>query len=520
MAYGGGTFTAHNKKLPGTYINTVARNRATATLSDRGVATVALALDWGRDSEMITVTATDFYKNSQKLFGYSYDAPQMFELRELFMNAVKANVYKLTSSDTGIATNAYATAKCSGARGNDLCVRCEGADGWYVSSTSGTEGALEIVADSATPTSTQIKLSDVTPTAEGYTPTTGGYTLYTVTKFAVSLYLVEPTGGEQILDKQTVATSADLIDNEWVTWNKENALAETGDAGTYLAGGVTATVTGAAYQDFLDLAESYACNIMTVGATDAVTLNLLKSYCIRMREEEGVKFQLVIYGKAASLAPDHEGIINVWTKPAAGKNNYTISYRSAGTVTTQTKSRDDSAWVWWVAGAQAGCAVNRSVGSKAYDGELELDVLTAKADLEESIESGHFDAHRNGDKILVLDDINSLTTTTDIKNSDFKLNQVIRVNDQNANDVAAVMGEKYYDRYNNNEATRRFIKADLTAILQQLAEIGAIEKPEGNDWSDVVIVEEIDSDRQAVEISEEYKVTVAINKSYVTVNVI
>ena len=42
-----------------------------------------------------------------------------------------------------------------------------------------------------------------------------------------------------------------------------------------------------------------------------------------------------------------------------------------------------------------------------------------------------------------------------------KLNQVIRVLDENSTAIAKVMGQKYYDKYNNNDATRRAIKARL-----------------------------------------------------------
>jgi hypothetical protein len=44
---GGGTFTAQNKILPGSYINFVSLNKANASLSDRGIVTMPLVLDWG-----------------------------------------------------------------------------------------------------------------------------------------------------------------------------------------------------------------------------------------------------------------------------------------------------------------------------------------------------------------------------------------------------------------------------------------------------------------------------------------
>lgn len=64
MALGGGTFVTQNKVLPGTYINFVSAARASATLSDRGIAALALELDWGVDDAVFTVTSEEFQKNS------------------------------------------------------------------------------------------------------------------------------------------------------------------------------------------------------------------------------------------------------------------------------------------------------------------------------------------------------------------------------------------------------------------------------------------------------------------------
>lgn len=87
MALGGGSFTVQNKKLPGAYINFVSVAAASATLSDRGVATMPLELDWGKEGEVFEVTNEDFQKNTLKIFGYAYDHVKMKGLRDLFLNA-------------------------------------------------------------------------------------------------------------------------------------------------------------------------------------------------------------------------------------------------------------------------------------------------------------------------------------------------------------------------------------------------------------------------------------------------
>ena len=67
MALGGGTFLVQNKILPGAYINFISVANANATLSDRGIATIPLEMNWGAENEVITVELADFQKNSQKI---------------------------------------------------------------------------------------------------------------------------------------------------------------------------------------------------------------------------------------------------------------------------------------------------------------------------------------------------------------------------------------------------------------------------------------------------------------------
>ena len=119
MALGGGTFVTQNKELPGAYINFISAASASATLSERGIATMPLDLDWGIDGEVFEVTNGDFQKNSLKIFGYDYTHDKLKGLRDLFLNTKTLYAYKLTSGGTK-AANTYAEALYCGVRGNDL----------------------------------------------------------------------------------------------------------------------------------------------------------------------------------------------------------------------------------------------------------------------------------------------------------------------------------------------------------------------------------------------------------------
>lgn len=252
MALGGGNFLVQNKVLPGTYINFISAARASANLSDRGVAALALELDWGVDSAVFTVTSEDFQKDSLKLFGYSYDHAKMKGLRDLFKNINTGYFYKLMK--TGVAaSNTFCTAKYKGVRGNDL------------------------------------KTVVVTNVDDD-------------TKKDVSTYL-----GTQLLDKQTVLPNTDnLVDTDWVVWKTNVVITAT--AGLALTLGSNGeTITGTEYQAALDAFEAYSFNTLGCLSTTSGIIDLVVAFTKRMRDTVGVKFQAVVY----KTYSDHEGIIAV-----------------------------------------------------------------------------------------------------------------------------------------------------------------------------------------------------------------
>lgn len=248
---GGGTFTAQNKILNGAYINFVSASKATTLISDRGVATMPLELDWGADDAVFEVTVADFQKNSLKIFGYPYTHEKMKGLRDLFMNIKTLYAYKLTSGGVK-ASNTYGTAKHSGVRGNDLKV---------------------VITKNVDATS----------------------------KFDVRVYLDTALVHEQI----AVSSAADLAANDFVDWKSGVTLTAT--AGTAFTNGTNGTVTGTAHSRYLELIESYSYNTMGVVSTDDTVKSLYTSFVQRMRDQVGAKFQCVLHNKAA----DYEGIINV-----------------------------------------------------------------------------------------------------------------------------------------------------------------------------------------------------------------
>lgn len=432
MALGGGSFTVQNKTLPGAYINFISKSAATAALSDRGICTMPLELDWGEEGAVFEVTNEAFKKRSLQLFGYDYTDEKLKGLRDLFMGAKTLYAYRLNGGGKK-ASNTFAEAKYSGTRGNDLKI------------------VIQQNADQS------------------------------------ALYDVQTYLGSAKVDTQTVKAAADLVANDFVTFKSGASLAAT--AASPLTGGTNGTVDGTAHQTYLDLVEPFAFNTMGVVVSDATTLKLYNSFVKRMRDEMGVKFQLVTYKNAA----DYMGVISVENK-----------------VTDDGWS--EAALVYWVTGAQAGCAVNKSCQNKKYDGEFTVDVSQTQTDLVNGIKSGKFMLHRTNNEVRVLDDINTLVSTTEEVGDIFKDNQTIRVIDQIGNDIATLFNTKYMGIVANKESGRISLWSDIKKLCQELEEIGAIQ-----DFADDDVTVEQGDSKKSVLVTTNIEVVNAMSKLYMTV---
>ena len=434
MALGGGSFTTQNKVLPGTYINFVSAASSTPELSERGIATMPLELDWGKEGSVFTVSSEEFQKNSLTLFGYAYEHEKMKGLRELFRGASTLHAYRLNGGGTK-AENDYATAKYSGTRGNDIRI---------------------VIQENADNTS----------------------------MFDVITYLDSVK-----LDTQTVAKADELKSNDYVDFKSGAVLAKT--AAKPLTGGTNGTVDGKAYQDYADRIESYTFNTMGIVTTDETVKNMFVSFVKRMRDEVGIKFQVVLYQCAA----DYMGVIDVKNK-------------------VEEESWPESALVYWVTGAECGCMVNKSCQNKKYDGEFNVNTVYTQSELQTAIKAGEFVLHNVNSDIRVLEDINSMVTETDACGDIFKDNQTIRVIDQLGNEDAVLFNTKYLGTVPNNDSGRISLWSDLVKIRQQLQDMGAIENFTD---SDVEVTQ--GNTKKSVVVTGTVQVAGTMSKVYMTITV-
>ena len=264
MALGGGTFLVQNKILPGAYLNFVSVAQASATLSERGVATLPLALDWGPENLMFTVELEEFLKDSQRIFGYAYTAEELRPLREIFKHAKTVHFFRLNLGGQK-ATNTLATAKYPGSRGN----------------------ALRLVITESENSTDDAPLFDVATYLEA----------------------------AQVDRQLAIGAMSDLQPNPYLDWLPEAQLALT--AGAPLTGGENGQVLDAAYQVYLDQAENYTYNAMGCLAADKLVKELFVAYNKRMRDEVGKKCQLALFNQLA----DYEGVVSVKNGLAVDKES-------------------------------------------------------------------------------------------------------------------------------------------------------------------------------------------------------
>lgn len=301
------------------------------------------------------------------------------------------------------------------------------------------------------------------------------------------------------VDKQIVAKYDELVANDYVEFNITSGALEAGTQPVYLEGGANGTVAvNAEHANFLAIAESYAFNILACNSTDKAIVDLYIAYTKRMRDEVGVKFQTVIYGTAgdAKIDPNEKGVI-VLDTPVV-EDGVPAHYG-----------------IFWVAGAEAGCAINATTTNKKYDGEYKLKTDYTKTELENAIKTGKYVFHKVGDSTRVLVDINSLVEYNMDESSDFSDNKVIRIIDQIGNDVALEFNTNFLGKIPNDAAGRISLWNALDNYAKKLQNLRAIQE-----WDNALLKISEGETKTSVVVDMVVNIVGTMEKLYMTVRVV
>lgn len=238
--------------LPGTYVSFVSTGSVHASMSERGVSALGLPLQWGAENELIVIDGEKASEQCPAYLGYPLSSPQMLAVREALRHATTLYLYRTDTGGTA-AENALAQAKCTGSRGNALCisVSCE--------------------------------------------QQTGGREIYTVQT------LLEGVA----VHTQHVQSPEQLKDNRYVTFLPQEQLA----AGVHpLQGGGDGSDSLQGHTAFMQVLESYCPNTVGYAGTNEDIRAAYVDFAKHMREDLGAKCQVVLYRCAA----DYEGVVSVY----------------------------------------------------------------------------------------------------------------------------------------------------------------------------------------------------------------
>ena len=242
--------------------------------------------------------------------------------------------------------------------------------------------------------------------------------------------------------------------------------------------------------DVISALEPYEFNILCAYTEATQDVSAYVTGIKSWRDDLGKKCQLVVYNQDEV---DHEGVINVVS-------------------TVSTEDAPAYALIAWVAGAEAGCKVNESCTNMLYDGEYEVITDKTQSQLEACIKNGQIAFHLVYGDVRMLEDINSLTTTSADKGEDFKYNQTIRVIDQIANDIAKLFNTKYLGKIPNNASGRVSLWADIVSHHRELESLQAIENFDAN-----LLTVEQGNTKKSVVVNDVITVVNSMAQLYMTV---
>lgn len=305
--------------------------------------------------------------------------------------------------------------------------------------------------------------------------------------------VITTLAGDEV-DRQIVSAIADLKPSDWIVWSGTGTI--TTSAGAPLTGGADGTVTNANHTAFLSALELQDFQAVAYPGTDNTLKGVYAAFARRLRDDEGMKIQAVLENYPVA---DHEGVISV-------KNGVVLS---DGTTLTAAQATA------WVAGATAAATIAESLTYQTYDAATDAAPRYTNSQTVTALEAGEFIFTASGGRVLIEQDINTLTSFTPDKGKQFHKNRVIRVLDGIGNDFKRIFESYYVGKVNNNADGRSLLKGEIITYLAALQAAGAVQNFDSQ--KDVDVLPGTDSDSVYIEVL--VQPVDAIEKIYMKVRV-
>ncbi|WP_425447624.1 phage tail sheath family protein [Dethiothermospora halolimnae] len=425
----GGTFNPLVGKVrPGMYMNFEAVTQDRIKSQERGTVLMPLPnAKWGPAKEFITITDPS---ETYDLLGYDINDKEMLLIKEAFKNCKKVIAYVLAEGEKAKARvgDLEITAKHGGVRGNDIKI---------------------VIAKDSNDSKNVIT------------------------------YL-----GDNIVDEQNVNGISDLKDNRFVEFTKgevlpaKNSVEKTlmapaeelvETAGTSLKGGSNGVYSNIDITEFLSESETQFFDCIAFPIEDPSYQSSFKTKLEYFRDEIGKK----VMGVTSNYDGDLEGLINV-VNGVVLNDGTKLSAREA---------------VAWVAGATSGANINESLTHKVYQDAVDVNPRLKHDQIVEGLQKGYFIFTNTGDKVIVEQDRNSLTTLSAKKTKKWTKNRPLRVMDAINNDLLKSFNGTYAGKLDNNDDGHSIAKALITKYLTALQDVNAIRNL--NKENDVIIDKEL-----------------------------
>jgi hypothetical protein len=221
----------------------------------------------------------------------------------------------------------------------------------------------------------------------------------------------------------------------------------------------------------------------------------MKSFVVRVSDAIGKKCQVVMSG---ATAMDSDRVINV--------NN--------GVKLADGTSISAAQATWWVSGAEAGALYNQSLTYAVYPEAVEANPKKTQSQIETAVSAGDIVFIDDFGAAKVCTDINTFTSFSVDKGSEYSKNRVMRVLDQLCNDVYEYFSKYFIGKLNNNNTGRNLMKG---WIIQYCNEMQANNGIQNFDAEDVTVVQGNTLDSVLINIG--IMPVDSVEKIYITVTV-
>ena len=295
----------------------------------------------------------------------------------------------------------------------------------------------------------------------------------------------------KIEDQQTAKTCADLTDNDWVVFSGTGALTAT--TGAPLTGGKDGDVKSSDYADFLTKIEPYKFDIIIYDGSDSTVQDAMVAFVKRIAEESGHYSQLVASGLNN---PDSRYVIDV-------ESGVTLS---DGTVLTAQQA------TWWVGGAEAGAAYNKSLTYAAYPNAVLASPVMTNSQYIAALAAGKLLFFSEDGAVKVERDINSLVTYTPDIGKSFRKNRVIRLCSTIANDIYKQFSQNYIGAVDNEDDGRGLFKKSIVGYLLDIQANKGIQN-----FSPEDVIVEAGADIDAIVVSIAIQPVDSVEKIYMNI---